>query len=420
MAAHLEGRGCSVLDMTGLAQKGGAVVSHIRIAPSPEAIHATRITTGGAQLLLGCDIVVAAAPDGLSRLRAGVSRAVINHHATITAAFTRNPDLAFPGRELAQQIAAAVGEDRADFINATRLATALLGDSIATNLFMLGYAYQQGLVPVSAEAIEQAVRLNAVAVESNLRAFAWGRWAALDRTAVERVAAPTAAVPPRAPQSLDALIQRRVELLTRYQSTAYAERYERLVRRVAAAEQQQVRGTTAFAEAVAKNLYRLMAYKDEYEVARLYTDGEFKKALARQFEGDFTLEFHMAPPLLAERDPVTGHLKKRRFGPWMMRAFAVLARLKFLRGTPFDIFGRSEERRTERQLIADYEALLDELVVNLASENHAPAVELARIPEQIRGFGHVKEVSLATARAKQQQLLDVFRAPPAPHAIAAE
>ena len=219
MAAHLEGRGCSVLDMTGMAQKGGAVVSHIRIAQSPEAIHATRITTGGAQLLLGCDIVVAAAADGLSRLREGTSRAVINHHATITAAFTRNPDHAFPGRALVQQIAAAVAGDRADFIDATRLATALLGDSIATNLFMLGYAYQQGLVPVSAEAIEQAVRLSAVAVDFNLRAFAVGRWAAM---------------PLRAPQMLDALIARRVELLTRYQNAAYARRHERRVRRRAA------------------------------------------------------------------------------------------------------------------------------------------------------------------------------------------
>jgi len=237
---------------------------------------------------------------------------------------------------------------------------------------------------------------------------------------VERIAAPTAPVAFKAPQSLDALIARRVELLTRYQNAAYAARYERLVRRAAAAEQRQLRGTSAFAEAVAKNLYKLMAYKDEYEVARLYTDGEFQKALARQFDSDFTLEFHLAPPLIAERDPVTGHLKKRRFGPWMMRAFAVLARLKFLRGTAFDIFGRSEERRTERRLIADYETLLGELLASLAPDNHALAVELARVPEQIRGFGHVKEASLAAARARQQQLLDAFRTPPAPHAIAAE
>jgi indolepyruvate ferredoxin oxidoreductase len=420
MAAHLEGKGCSVLDITGMAQKGGAVVSHIRIAEAPEAIHATRITAGGAQLLLGCDIVVAAAPEGLLRLRTGVSRAVINHHATITADFTRNPDLPFPGRELAQQITATLGEGRADFIDATTLATALLGDSIATNLFMLGFAYQQGLVPVSAEAIEQAVRLNAVAVDFNLRAFAWGRWAALDRAAVERVAAPTAPVALRAPQGLDAIVTRRAELLTRYQNAAYAERYRRLVHQAAAAEERELRGSTALAEAVAKHLYRLMAYKDEYEVARLYSDGEFKKALARQFEGDFSLEFHLAPPLLAEREPVTSHLKKRAFGPWMMPVFGLLAKLKFLRGTPFDPFGRSEERKTEHQLIADYEALLGEIAVALTPENHALAVDLARIPEQIRGYGHVKEARIAAARAKQQQLLEAFRAPPAPHAIAAE
>ena len=420
MAAHLEGKGCSVLDMTGLAQKGGAVLSHIRVGRAPEDIHAARITTGGAQLLLGCDIVVAATPDGLSRLKDGESHAVINHHETITGAFTRNPDLAFPARELAQLIVGTVGRERADFIDATRLATALLGDSIATNLFLLGYAYQKGLVPVSAAAIERAVELNAVAVDFNHRSFRWGRWAALDRAAVERIAAPTAHIEERLSQSLDEIIARRVQFLTRYQDAAYAARYERLVRRAENTERQRAPGASAFAEAVARNLFKLMAYKDEYEVARLYTDGAFLRNLHRQFEGDFTLEFHLAPPLLAERDPMTGHLKKRRYGPWMMRVFALLAKLKILRGTPLDLFGRSAERKIERNLIREYEAMLDELVAALAPDNHGLAVDLARIPEQIRGFGHVKLENLAAARAKQEKLLAAFRSPPAPHAIAAE
>ncbi len=417
MAAHLEGKGCSVLDMTGLAQKGGAVLSHIRIGRAPEDIHAARIATGSAQLLLGCDIVVAAAPDGLSRLRAGASHAVINRHETITGAFTRDPDLAFPQRALARDITAAVGGANAEFIDATRLATALLGDSIATNLFITGYAYQQGLIPVGAAAIERAIELNAVAVDVNRHAFRWGRWAALDRAAVERIAAPSAPVAERPAETLEEIIARRSRFLRGYQDGAYAQRYEQQVRRAEAAERRQVPGATGFAEAVARNLFKLMAYKDEYEVARLYTDGAFRQQLQRQFEGDFTLEFHLAPPLLAERDATTGHLKKRRYGPWMLRAFAVLATLKFLRGTPLDLFGRSEERKVERALITEYEALVDELIAGLNRDTHALAVEIARIPEQIRGFGHVKLANLAEARVKQEKLIQAFHAP---HAIAAE
>src|SRR5579883_1062764 len=420
MAAHLEGKGCSVLDMTGLAQKGGAVLSHIRVAPSPEDLHAVRITTGAAHLLLGCDIVVAATPDGLSRLREGKSRAIVNHHETVTAAFTRNPDLAFPRRKLSEQIAAAVGTANADFIDATRLATSLLGDSIASNLFLLGYAYQKGLIPVSAEAIERAIELNAVAVPFNHRAFRWGRWAALDRAAVEKIATPEPIASEIPAETLNEIVSRRVAFLTRYQDRAYAARYERLVHRVARAEQERVHGGTSLTEAVARNLFKLMAYKDEYEVARLYTGGQFQKKLHQQFEGDFTLEFHLAPPLLAERDPATGHLKKRRYGAWMMRAFGVLAKLKFLRGTPLDPFGRSEERKIERQLVVAYEALVDEIIGGLTQDNHATAIELASIPAEIRGFGHVKAANLAKARAKWEALLAVFRTPAPPHAIAAE
>jgi indolepyruvate ferredoxin oxidoreductase len=298
--------------------------------------------------------------------------------------------------------------------------TALLGDAIASNLFLLGYAYQRGLVPVSAEAIERAVELNGVAIGFNRHAFRWGRWAALDRATVEHIAAPTVHVEERLSETLDEVVARRVRFLTSYQDTAYARRYERLVRRTESAERQAAPGRTALAEAVARNLFKLMAYKDEYEVARLYTDGTFLRDLNRQFEGDFTLEFHLAPPLLAKRDRATGHLKKQRYGAWMLRAFAVLAKLKFLRGTPLDLFGRSEERKLERSLIVEYEAMIGELIGALNRENHALAVELARIPEQIRGFGHVKLANLAAARQKQESLLEAFRSPPAPHAIAAE
>ncbi|HYM03114.1 MAG TPA: DUF6537 domain-containing protein, partial [Stellaceae bacterium] len=419
MAAHLEGKGCSVLDMTGLAQKGGAVLSHIRIAAKPEDIHAARITTGGANLLLGCDMVVAAAPEGLIRLDNGKSHAIINDHEIVTAAFTRDPDLAFPRRDLMNQIAGAVGKANADFIDATEMATSLLGDSIASNLFLLGYAYQKGLVPISAEAIERAIGLNAVAVDFNLHAFRWGRWAAQDRAAVARIAGPTAAGE-QPSQSLDEIVARRVDFLTRYQDRAYAARYERFVNRMRRAEQRQTPGVTTLTEAVARNFFKLMAYKDEYEVARLYANGEFQRKLHQQFEGDFTLQVHLAPPLLAPRDPATGHLKKRAYGAWVLRAFGLLAKLKFLRGTPLDLFGRSEERKLERRLIAEYEATADEIVERLMPENHALAVELADIPYHIRGFGHVKAASVTSALARRDQLLDAWRSPPPPQALAAE
>jgi indolepyruvate ferredoxin oxidoreductase len=420
MAAHLESKGCSVLDMTGLSQKGGAVLSHVRIARAPEEIHATRVAAGEADALLGCDLVVAAATEAISRMRTGLTRAVVNSHETTVGDFTRNPDLQFPTSELRDAIVEATGK-AAEFVDATGLATALMGDSIATNMFMLGYAWQKGLVPVSREAIERAIELNEVAIESNKRSFNWGRAAAVDLAAVERAARPTA-VPIRAlSQSLDETLARRVEFLTAYQNAAYARRYADLVRKVQAAEAARVPGQTGLAEAVARYAFKLMAYKDEYEVARLYTDGSFAKAISRQFEGDYTIEFNLAPPLIAERDPETGHLKKHKFGPWMMTAFRVLASLKGLRGTALDIFGRTPERRVERQLIVDYFALVEEIIATLTPANHRIAVALAAVPEHIRGYGHVKEAHLKTAKAREAELLAQFRAPtPAPFAQAAE
>jgi indolepyruvate ferredoxin oxidoreductase len=420
MAAHLEGKGVSVLDMTGLAQKGGAVFSHIRIANRPEDIHAVRIAAGEADLLIGCDIVVAASPDGLSKLRKDKTRAVINEHETITGAFTRNPDFNFPSGDLRRQICEATSADAADFVEATRIATALLGDSIATNLFMLGFAYQKGLVPVSGAAIDRAIELNGVAIAFNRQAFLWGRRAAHRRAEVEREAAPKAATVETLSQTLDEIVARRVAFLTRYQNAAYAKRYEKLVRRVERSERDTASGSTQLAEAVARSLCKLMAYKDEYEVAQLYTDGAFLKKLNAQFEGDFTLNFHLAPPLTAARDARTGHLQKRAYGPWMLGAFSVLAKLKALRGTPLDIFGYSEERRTERRLIAEYETVIEEILGRLTPVNHATAIALARIPERIRGFGHVKDATLKAAKASEAALLEAFRSPASSPAIAAE
>jgi indolepyruvate ferredoxin oxidoreductase len=422
MAAHLEGKGVAVLDMTGLAQKGGAVFTHVRIAEKPDDIHAVRIAAGDADLLLGCDIVVGAGPDSLAKLRPGRARAVVNHHETITAAFTRNPDFEFPQADLRARIEEATGPGATEFVDATRLATALLGDSIASNLFMLGYAWQKGLVPLSGEAIDRAIELNGVAVEFNRKAFLWGRRAAHDRAEVERAAAPKgeAAESRELSESVEEAVARRVAFLAGYQNAGYARRYEELVRRVMRAEAERTPGMSGLADAVARNLFKLMAYKDEYEVARLFAETPFLERVRDRFEGETEIRFHLAPPLFAERDPATGRPRKHEFGPWMLRAFKLLAKLRFLRGTPLDIFGRTAERRTERRLIAEYEAVLTEIVAGLAPASYATAVELARIPELIRGFGHIKEANLATAKAKEAKLLEAFHAPAPVPAIAAE
>jgi len=417
-AAHIEGRGASVLDMTGLAQKGGAVTSHVKLAPRPEDLHAVRLSAGGADLLLGCDIAVAGGFEALSRLRKGETHVVVNRHEIVTGAFTRDPDFAFPGERLAADIRDLAGEADAEFIDATAIAERLLGDSIGANLFLLGFALQKGWIPLSLEAIERAIELNGVAVEFNKQALLWGRRAAYDRAAVERIAAPRERGSERLSESLDEVILRRAAFLTEYQNAAYAERYRAFVRRVSEAEKARVLGSTALTEAVARGLFRLMAYKDEYEVARLHTDGTFVRRLAERFEGPVTLEFHMAPPLFAERDPATGHLKRRSYGPWMRHALGVLARFRFLRGTVLNPFGHTAER--ERALIDEYRILIEGLLPALTATNHDAAVALARLPERIRGYGHIKDASLAAARVEQQKLLTEFRSTPQPHAVAAE
>jgi indolepyruvate ferredoxin oxidoreductase len=410
MAAHLEGKGCSVLDMTGLAQKNGAVVSHVRIADTPEQLHATRVAAGEAKLVLACDILTGIGYDQLAKMQKGVTRALVNTALVMPAGFTRDPDLQFPTGSMEQEIQDAVGPSDAEFLDAARLATGLMGDSIATNLFMVGYAYQRGLLPVSEAAILRAIELNATAIEANKLSFRWGRLAAVDPA---RVAA--AAVPGEVPESqrpsasLDEVVARRAEYLTSYQDAACARRYADLVARVHSAEGAAVPGTTALTEAVARQYFRLLAIKDEFEVARLFAETDFTARVAAQFEGDYKLRFHLAPPLVSKPDPVTGEAIKRSYGPWMMRAFTTLAKLRRFRGTALDVFGKTEERRMERALIGDYEALLDEMLGKLAPHNHALAVELARVPERIRGFGHVKAKSVADAKAEQATLLAAFR-----------
>jgi indolepyruvate ferredoxin oxidoreductase len=476
MAGHLEGKGASVLDQTGLAQKGGAVTTHIRIAKTPADIHAVRIAAGEADLVLGCDMVVVNDYWALSKVRVGRTQVVLNSYEAMPGTFTTRPDMQFPATDIIAAVRTALGGADAPasslhVVDATQLATALMGDAIATNLFILGYAWQQALVPLSFESIMRAVELNGAAIEMNKTAFAWGRLAALDPQAVAESAglvrntqtlaestphalpmlspgqweghefgspsAPRALrnedelrhVPEHANESaagaevaflplddarlsrsLDEVISRRVKFLTDYQNAAYAKRYADFVAKVRAAEADKAPGSTDLTEAVARYAFKLMAYKDEYEVARLYTSGDFQRKLEQQFEGDYKLKFHLAPPLLAKKD-AQGHLVKQEFGPWVFTAFKWLARFRGLRGSAFDIFGKTAERKMERQLIVDYFATIDGLLPTLDSGNVDLAAEIAGIPEHIRGYGHVKEEHLHAAKAREAGLLAQWSSP---------
>ncbi|MEJ2623922.1 MAG: indolepyruvate ferredoxin oxidoreductase family protein [Pseudolabrys sp.] len=423
MAAHLEGKGAGVIDMAGLAQKGGAVFSHIRIANTPDDIHAIRLHAGGADLVLGGDIVVAGNKSVLSAMKQGSTRVVVNTAEFLPGDFTRNENFSLPTERLKRAIVDHAGRDRSHFVDAGRLATALLGQSLGANMFMLGYAYQLGALPLSGEAIEKAIEMNGQAVDMNLAAFSYGRRAAVDPAAIEML------VGPRPEEQNDSLkisesfaetVERRENFLTAYQNKRYAKRYRKWVDKVTAAEAAKAPGESALAEAVARYLFKLMAYKDEYEVARLYTDTTFLERVKKSFDGDLRLEFHLAPPLFAKVDPTTGEPKKKAYGPWMLKAFGILKRFKFLRGTPLDIFGYSDDRRIERQLIADYEALMETLMAELTSANHAVAVELASIPEKIRGYGPVKQRHLKAAKAEEANLREQFRSAAEPFLKAAE
>jgi len=429
MAGHLEGKGASVLDQTGLAQKGGAVTTHVRIAKTPDDIHAVRIAAGEADLVLGCDQVVVNDYWALSKIRAGRSTVLLNTYEAMPGSFTMHPDMAFPADGIVAAVRTALDGGMPTSIEATELATALFGDAIATNSFMLGLAWQQGLVPVSLEALLRAIELNGAAVKMNQEAFAWGRLAAIDADAVRAAAGmktltqPLADPAPRVAsvtelpfddtrlsRDLDETIARREAFLTDYQDAAYAKRYRSLVDQVRAAESAKAPGSTALTEAVARYAFKLMAYKDEYEVARLYANGEFQRRIAAQFEGDYKIRFHLAPPMFAKRD-AHGHGIKAAYGPWMLKAFGLLAKLKFLRGGALDVFGRSYERRGERKLIEDYFRDIGTILAGLSPDTLDQALAFARLPEHIRGYGHVKEQHLAAVLPRWQAAMAAWGKP---------
>ncbi|MCQ1850815.1 indolepyruvate ferredoxin oxidoreductase family protein [Neorhizobium galegae] len=406
-AALLDGLSLVTLDQTGLAQKNGSVVSHIRLARDPAQINAVRVGPGESDLVLGFDIVVAAQKNSLASFAKNKTRAIIDDHFAPTASFVKDTTIDFRQEATLKSLRRAAGDEAVETVAATDMATALLGDAIAANMFLLGHAWQRGLVPISLAAIDKAIELNGTGIAMNRAAFGWGRRAAVDVEAVAR-AAGLVKSELRA-ETLEEIVTKRVTFLIDYQNAAYAERYKSLVD-VAKSAEARLRGATGFAETVAKNAFKLMAYKDEYEVARLHRDRSFAKKLAEQFEGDFRIKHHLAPPMISKIDQRTGHPAKIAFGAWVRPAFAVLEKLKFLRGTSFDPFGRTAERRMERQLIADYFGLVTELSAGLDIGNHALAVELTGLPEMVRGFGHVKLASITKFEKRKTDLLAKWRA----------
>ena len=410
VAAHLEGKGVVTQDAAGLAQKGGATWSHVLLAAQQSDICTTRVGSGAADLILGCDAIVAVSKESLARLGPGRTRVALNGHVSPTAAFVHQPDWHNPASQCQTTLERLLGPDAVAPLDAEALATRLLGDALYLNPLLLGFAWQKGWLPLRRESLRRAIELNDVAVAKNLAAFEWGRWAAHDGARLQALLAPAQAIALHPRPGLEALLQRRSEFLRAYQNPAYAQRYSDFVRRVQQAEAAALgAGTSALSEAVAHNLFKLMAYKDEYEVARLHSDPAFLRQIGAQFEGDFALRFHLAPPLWARRDE-RGLPIKRAFGPWMLTAFKGLARLKGLRGTAFDPFGYSAERREERALIGQYQELIEELLPNLNPARKALALQLAALPEGIKGFGHVKARHLAAVRLRWSELLAQWRA----------
>ena len=406
MAAHLDGLGIVTQDSAGLAQKGGATWSHVLLAKHQDQIQTTRVSMAAADLILGCDPIVSAGKETLSRMRQGRTHVALNSHSTPTAAFVKDTQWVNPAESCAQEIVTAVGLEGLAAFDADKLSSQLMGDTIYINPMILGYAWQKGWVPLSLEALQRAIELNEVAVANNLAAFEWGRHAAQHLNAVEALLTPSQVIQFKKRDRLEDLIAQRYDFLTAYQNTAYAKRYESFVNTVK--QKEQALGKTLLTESVAKNLFKLMAYKDEYEVARLHTDKQFLERVKTQFEGDFKVYYHLAPPLLAKRNE-KGHLIKQKMSPSMLLVFKALSRFKFLRGTALDIFGKTEERQTERALIQEYIDSVTEVLASLNIENHSIAVQLANVPDQIKGFGHVKERNLTAAMAQWQNSMDAFR-----------
>ncbi len=414
MAAHLEGKGVNILDITGLAQKGGAVVSHIQIGKRPEDLFATRIGTGEAHVVIACDAIVASSKEITSKLQKGQTYAVVNSAQTPTAELFGNPKWQFPSTITQRDITSLLGEDGCDFLDASFYAFTLLGDAIYANPLLLGYVWQKGQIPLHLAFIQRAIELNGVAIEKNLEAFYWGRYLAhfggdsLNLAKKNRDHLITIV------ENTDSQLKRLNAFLTDYQDAAYANKFMKTILSVKAVEEKILGiGANQLTQTAAKNLAKLMAYKDEYEVARLYTRPEYLDKLRQTFAGepgkDYELYVHMAPPAFAKKK-ANGELVKKAYGPWVFKAFKLLSKFKKLRGTALDPFGRTEERKAERALIAEYIELLDTIKAKLTEQNVEQALALAALPDDIRGYGHVKEKNMHQYHEKKATLLADFNA----------
>ena len=406
MAAHIEGKGIVTQDSAGLAQKGGATWSHVLIADDQEAIRTTRVSMAAADLIIGCDPIVSAGKETLQRMLQGRTHVALNAYSTPTAAFVKNANWQNPAEQCAADIANAVGLEGLSAFDANRVSTQVLGDTIYINPMLLGFAWQKGWVPLGHEALMRAIELNDVAVAQNIAAFEWGRHCAHHWNVVDALLAPAQVIQFHKPQGVDALVAKRVAFLTDYQNASYAKRYSDIVLRVKAAE--AALHKTSLSEAVARNLFKLMAYKDEYEVARLHTNTAFLQKIGDMFEGDYTVNYHLAPPIISKTNE-KGELQKQKFGPLMLTGFKLLKHFKVLRGTPLDIFGNTEEREMERALIGEYVASIDEVLAKLNADNHALALEIANLPDAVKGFGHVKARNVVAVRSKWDGLMEKWR-----------
>ena len=402
VAAHIEGKGIVTQDAAGLAQKGGATWSHVLIGDTQHDIRTTRVGTAAADLILACDPIVTVNYETLARMREGRTHVALNSHSAPTASFVKNANWQNPQDACGVQIAKAVGADAVGSFDADAAATQLMGDTLFVNPMILGYAWQKGWIPLGCESLMRAIELNGVAVDANKTAFEWGRQAAHRPAEMAQRLSPGQVVEFKKRDTVESLVARRVEFLTAYQNAAYAEQYRAFVQKVQQAEGTAV-GKTSLTETVARYLFKLMAYKDEYEVARLHSDPAFLERVNGMFEGDFKLNYHLAPPAMAKKN-AKGELLKQKYGPSMLTGFRLLAKLKGLRGTALDPFGRTQERKTERALIGEYRASIEQVLGGLKAGNHALALEIAGLPEQIRGYGHVKERSLAAARVRGEVL----------------
>ena len=406
MAAHIEGKGIVTQDSAGLAQKGGATWSHVLIADDQESIRTTRVSMAAADLIIGCDPIVSAGKETLQRMLQGRTHVALNAYSTPTAAFVKNANWQNPAEQCAADIANAVGLEGLSAFDANRVSTQVLGDTIYINPMLLGFAWQKGWVPLGHEALMRAIELNDVAVAQNIAAFEWGRHCAHHWNVVDALLAPAQVIQFHKPQGVDVLVAKRVAFLTDYQNASYAKRYSDVVLRVKAAE--AAFHKTSLSEAVARNLFKLMAYKDEYEVARLHTNTAFLQKIGDMFEGDYTVNYHLAPPIISKTNE-KGELQKQKFGPLMLTGFKLLKHFKVLRGTPLDIFGNTEEREMERALIGEYVASIEEVLAKLNADNHALALEIANLPDAVKGFGHVKARNVVAVRSKWDGLMEKWR-----------